>query len=184
MVDWKDDGEQTATGEPITKIAKRFSGYEGLDFIYKALQWLKENLEFDKKEKENIFRKRKSSEILKDGFVTGCTDYVLAYIPLARYNGIPTKYVEALDRHWLKNLDRKGEISRIRGHVVARSKINDEWLIVDVDGGNIDLNINSEDRRSSSYFHRRFEIIGEGKDSWDLGIRSLEDLKEYIKNLG
>jgi hypothetical protein len=86
----------------------------------------------------------------------------LAFIILARASGIPTKYIETIDREWLK----KGG-SSIGGHVYAQvyDESQSKWVWVDPMGRNIG-NPPGEGR----------VVFDEGLDSWDLGIRDYSTL--------
>jgi hypothetical protein len=127
---------------------------------------LKNNLKETKvaEEKNKLFRQRTAEEIIKSGMVTGCTDWALAFIILARANNLPTKYVEAIRNKWLET----GTGDYIEGHVFAECFIGGKWYIVDPQEGDI----------KTAY--RRFKIFKKGIDSWDIGIRNFDDLKRQF----
>ncbi|KUK76986.1 MAG: Uncharacterized protein XD93_0607 [candidate division WS6 bacterium 34_10] len=157
-------GPQTHITEGIQKIV---SGIEGtnLEKTKKILDLgssLVERKGFDRE----VFRKRTASEILKDGFITGCTDAALLFVALARATNIPAKYVETIDEQWLKE---GGDL--IRGHVYSQifDDITNKWIWVDP------LNCQFDAPPIGRIIYK------EGLDSWDIGIRDFDSLKKAFK---
>jgi transglutaminase-like putative cysteine protease len=160
-----ESGKQTEITEEIRDIAETIHG-EGLSFVANALSWVEDNIKPEKEieKKNNLFRKRTADQIIKNKFSTGCTDTALAFIAIARAKGIPTKYVEAIDKQWLKSEEEEN----IKGHVFAECFVDDRWFLIDPTM----LLIHAKN------VYPYHEIYAEGLDSWDVGIRSFEDLKE------
>lgn len=156
-------GEQTIITERIRRIAETVEGgfEEKIQQIFNRLSVLKHDTE----NKDEIFRKRTADQILGDGYVTGCTDDVLVFIALARAAGIPSKYIEAIDKKWMDS-----ETPQIRGHVYAETFDNNKWRMIDSTQRKIDANIDEDGR----------VVYGEGLDSWDLGIRDYDSLKQHF----
>jgi len=168
-------GGQTQLTDSIKDTARQFRAND-LDLILKILAWIQKNIKEDSSPeiKNRLFRKRTAGEIIESKLATGCTDYALAFIALARAKGVPTKYIEAIRNKWLDI----GDENFIEGHVFAECFINGKWHIIDPQEGTIKVS------------HQRFKIFKEGLDSWDIGIKSFSDLKkkfmefknDYIKN--
>ena len=162
------EGPQTEITPHIKEIAERIPGF-GLEFVARALLWVHNNVKRrEDVNKVKLFRKRTADQIIRDGFSTGCTDDALSFIVLARSKGIPTKYIEAVDNQWLEASDCEGEI---RGHIFVECFVNGEWYKVDP----AMMLIHAERE------YLQHKILGEGLDSWDLGIRSFEDLREKFQ---
>ena len=155
-------GKQTTYTPEIMKVTSGFQG-SVLDRTHKILSYMKllKVGRFDK----NFFRKRTASQILEQGFVTGCTDSDLVFVTLARASGIPAKYVETIDKGWLEN----GGDS-IKGHQYAEiyDTENKRWIWVDPMGNRVDIPSPENDKR---------EIYAVGLDSWDIGITDFNSLK-------
>ncbi|MGV8168432.1 MAG: transglutaminase domain-containing protein [Candidatus Nanoarchaeia archaeon] len=116
-----EEGKYTPRDENIERVAgvlRRFSGQTDRNIGYYVA-----GLDFNKSKKEEVFRKRTSSQIIDDGYVTGCTDAELVFISIARELGIPTAYVETLEENWLKNPDPE----RIQGHIFLDIFIDGRW---------------------------------------------------------
>lgn len=176
MPNYLENTKQIAITDAIKNIADKFK-QKDLDLVLEVLDWVFnnfKNIENNKEEKMKLFRKRTADEIIKSGKVTGCTDYAIVFIALARAKKIPTKYIEAIRKRWLDI----GDENHIEGHVFAECQINNKWYIIDPQQGAI---------RSD---YRNYTIYKKGLDSWDIGIKSFEDLKEkfidfkgeYLKN--
>ncbi len=153
-------GEQTQFTTEIRKIALIFEG-DMTERVSQIFNWMGS---LDLKKSDKVFRKRTADQIVKDGYITGCTDAGLVFIALARASGIPTKYVETIDKIWL----RKGG-SLVQGHVYA--EVYDEedksWAWVDPMRRMIGTQP-VEDGRI---------VFKEGLDSWSIGIKDFESLK-------
>lgn len=159
------DGPQTKKTPLIRKVAELFRE-ENFCLIFEILTWLRNNLkdDFQEKEKLELFRKRTAGEIIESGRATGCTDWALAFIVLARSGGIPTKYVETIRNKWLDI----GAEDHIEGHVFAECYVDGKWYIIDPQEGDI----------KTAY--RRFKIFKKGLDSWSIGIKNFDELKKQF----
>jgi transglutaminase-like putative cysteine protease len=151
-------GEQT---QVTPKVERLVSGIEG-SVVGKSKQILDIVHSLEKRKYDSgVFRKRTGSQIIEDNYRTGCTDDVLAFITLARASGIPTKYVETIDKDWLKEGG-----SPIMGHVYAQvyDDRKDKWIWVDPRG------------KSIGRAPKKRVVFEEGLDSWDIGIKDSEEL--------
>lgn len=166
IVKYQQAGRQTQFTPEIQKLASTFQG-KSLDKTRQIIAKLKSIpvTQFD----NSVFRKRTAGQILKDGFITGCTDSDLVFVALARASGLSVKYVETIDKSWLK----KGGGS-IQGHQYA--EVYDEeqkkWIWVEPMGARVDIQPPSNDGR---------EIYRVGLDSWDIGITDFDSLRQKFE---
>lgn len=160
-------GDQTQITDNMLKIVNEFSEHD-LDLIVRIIKWIHKNLKpnNDKEVKNRVFRQRTADQIIKDGYTTGCTDIGLVFITLARAKSVPTKYIEAIRRKWLESDDE----DFIEGHVFAEVYIDGKWYIID------------PTEACLKFWYDRWVVYGEGLDSWDIGIRNYEELKEKFIN--
>lgn len=107
----------------------------------------------DDSKKSSEFRKRTASEILKSGYVTGCTDTALAFLVLARELGIPARYVETFDENWLQEANANG----VQGHIFADILINGNWRVYEPKKGFTPDN-------TYSMSGRKYAEVGKGLD--------------------
>lgn len=173
---WLKPGEQTVITQKIREITNDFKG-KRLEEVFHILDWIDDKVKLKQSEKKTLFRKRTSHEIIEDGFATGCTDLAVVFISLARASGIPTKYVEAVERIDFK---KKGEKLKgsVKGHVFAKCFINKKWRIVDPAEGTVDTNSHR------SHFRKNYIIVEEGVDAWDIGLKKLKTIsKDLISKL-
>ncbi|MBS3923191.1 MAG: transglutaminase domain-containing protein [Nitrosarchaeum sp.] len=155
------NGEQTTITESIRKKVEGIKGTtkERVQQIFKILG----ELEYKKENKDSIFRKRTADQILHSGFVTGCTDVTLAFIALARALNMPTKYIEAIKTEYIEKPNLND------GHVYAGVlEGSGRWIITDPTFSRFDI-------EPENY---GYTIVAEGLDSWDIGIRDFDSLKE------
>jgi len=165
--DYLKQGEQTQITEKIETIADGFKS-SGLDLIFEILNWLHKNVKpkTDSEYKNEFFRKRTAEQIIDSGYATGCTDYALVFTTLVRAKNIPAKYIEAISTQWFE----KGDLEHLEGHVFSEVQINNNWYIID-----------SQTAVIKAWYGKRFEILEEGLDSWDIGVRNIEDLKKKFE---
>ncbi len=157
-------GEQTQITPAVLEMVAEIQGIvlEKVEKIIKRISQLE-----SRKFNLDVFRKRTGSQILEDGYCTGCIDSALAFITLARASGIPAKYIETISEKWLN----EGGTS-IAGHIYSQiyDEKNDVWRWVDPMGRKLDTNPETDSR----------VVFKEGLDSWDIGMRDFESMKELF----
>ncbi len=116
-----EEGEYTAKTNLVRNIVNELA--QSTRTPWGAASGYITELRDDDSDKEKVFRKRTASEILKSGYVTGCTDTAVAFIALARELGIPTRYVETFDAEWLRNANADG----IQGHIFVDVLVDGQW---------------------------------------------------------
>ena len=165
IVEEKHLHDQTHITSFVEEIANQFSSENPFVLIFEIIAYLNNNLTQRVDNKTDVFRNRTAEQILKDGYATGCTDYTLAFLVLARSLGFTAEYVELLEINWLKGNDEN-----IIGHVEAKVTIQGSGYFVDPTHGSISI-----------YQPSGMVIYKMGKDSWDIGITN-ENWKERFYN--
>lgn len=160
--DFLKSGKQTQITDDIKNIADSING-SGNDLIFGVLKAVFKKLKPDYSQdiKRQLLRTRTASEILKSGFATGCTDYAFLTIAIFRAKGIPAVYVESFRRKWLD-----GNEEFVEGHVLTEIFLDGKWIIVDPEEACI------------RGWYNRFVVYKRGIDSWNIGIKNIQDLKE------
>jgi hypothetical protein len=158
-------GKQTQITPKMENIAKRISG-STLEKTQKILGMMSQLR--TEPSNSQIFRKRTADQIIKDRFVTGCTDNVVAFVAAERACGVPAKYVETVDKIWLEN---GGE--NITGHQYAQiyDAENNQWIWVDPTFGRVNTPAPGDEGRV---------IVAEGLDSWNLGMKDLGSMRKTL----
>lgn len=162
-------GEQTKITPKIQEIADSIKG-EGVVLAFNLLEWVHNNIAYKGRELpkgiefNDIFRRRTGSQIIEEGYAGGgCSDFVLAFTPIARAKGIPTKYVECINKSYFS-----GDLQRVAGHALAECFIEGKWRAVDPMAGSIFITKN----------YSKYVVYAKGLDSWDLGIKDLKTMRE------
>jgi transglutaminase-like putative cysteine protease len=163
ILKYLESGPQTEITPEIQKIAQSFKK-EGIDLVFEILNWLHKNLLRNQNTKTDLLRKRTVAKIIKDGFITGCGDYALVFIALARSKKIPTICVESIKKKWLM----EGDEHLIEGHVFAECYINKNWYIID------------PEQAAIRGWYMNYVVFKKGLDSWDIGIKNFDDLKKQF----
>ena len=155
-----ESGEQTKITGEIERVVEENKFGNDVESVLEILEWIKGNIRSERK--PEVFRRRTAAEIVSDGWATGCTDFTLVFLVLARAAGIKARYVEMLSREWL---EKGGD--PIVGHVIAEIEIKGKRYYVDAANLNIGL------RHTSGMV-----IVDKGLDSWDIGIRNRQDMRK------
>lgn len=161
--------KQCELSAPIIELSKAIVGEE-FEFIIQLLKWINKNIKYpqpDNIEKNDIFRKRTATQVIEDGFATGCTDFAIVFIAIARAKGISTKYVEVISKDYFRDVD----LNRVRGHVFAECLINEEGYGVDPMAGVIKFNTK----------YPGYVVYAKGLDSWDLDIFDIDSMRVKFK---
>jgi len=160
------EGKQTKITKSIKNISKKLKCNSKEKTIGNIILWIKDNLKkkpFD----EKVFRRRTVDKIIKDGYVTGCTDIALVFIALCRSSKIPAIYVEAKIK------------GKNKGHVWTRIYLNRKWVDIDTVSGKVDFKIEKFGENETEI--GKYTEVEIGLDSWDIGIKSWEDWKNKSK---
>ena len=165
---WLKEGKQSEITPKIKKIVKEFKG-DTLEKIFQVLQWINKNIssEEDREKVIKIFACKNSDQLINEKKDTGCHDTTLLLVTFLRALKIPTKYVLGID----KKQPRKG------GHCVAEAYIGKRWTLIDPTF----FKLNFIPSRSS--FYKNNHIIKKGLDSWDCGVKTIDDWDKISKKL-
>lgn len=157
---WLKEGGQSKITSRIKKIVRKFKGSE-LEKIFQILNWIDINIssEEDRKKVLKIFATRSADEIINHKKDTGCHDTTLLLVTFLRAKRIPARYLLGID----KKQPTRG------GHCVAEAYVNKRWILIDPSPFQLNL------IPSRSPFYSENYIIKKGLDSWDCGVKSVDD---------
>jgi hypothetical protein len=108
-----------------------------------------------------LFNQRTAEEILKDGFVTGCTDDAIVFLALLKALGVEAVYVESLEKSWL---DAPMNEQMIRGHAFV--KVGE--LLIDPQRKVIYIDPN--------WIKNRYVIYAEGTEPYEFGLTGFREM--------
>ena len=135
------------------------------DLIYSKITVHPYNDSTKDQEKE-IRWKRTAGEILDDGYVysgKACTDLVVLFIALCKALGLKTNFVKLRKEHMV--------------HSVAEILLDGTWYIFDV-ANNGSVPVGGIITEGSLY--KDWKLWKKGRDAWDLGLTSFEDIDNII----
>lgn len=154
-------GKQTQITENIKKLARSIHG-DGVIYIHGVSDYIKAMTIKDGKEPDFT---RIADEILNSGWYNGCNETGVVFAALLRAKGIPTTFIQALNKKAVISFNEKGP--NLKGHVFLRIKLNEKEKIVNSTTGKITDDLPIE-----------FIVGNEGLDAWDIGLRKgFDDLK-------
>jgi transglutaminase-like putative cysteine protease len=166
---WLQEGNQTRITPEIKELANSIGG-EKLEYIMNLLLWGKENIStFPKSEWKENFRNRSADEIIKSQKASGCGDRAVVFCALSRAKGIPTVYIELPYKDWLESDNDQTFVN----HCMVKVRHGDRWYIADPTRGTIGVGGYRSVGESVDYVK-----LGEGLDSWDLGIKDWDSYRE------
>lgn len=125
------------------------------------------SLEHNTSNKRAEFRRRLPSEIILSGYSTGCTDDALVFCTLSRELGIPSKYVETVNKNWLKSPD-----SRPKVHVFTDIFLRNQWVEYDPQFGYVSYKRTSELNEKYIFCSTSYLEIGKGLDFSSINVTS------------
>jgi len=165
---WLKEGRQSKITLKIKEICSKFK-VDGLEKIFQILNWIDKNISEEKNRKKvlSIFATRTTDQIIHDKKDTGCHDTTLLLVTFLRAVGIPAKYLLGID----KISPRRG------GHCVAEAYIGGRWILIDPSYFQLNL------IPSRSSFYKDNYIVKKGLDSWDCGVKTVEDWESISKIL-
>lgn len=172
MITFLENGHLAVKTKYICGIAKGLNPKETrpIEYIANVLKYMAENLNKERPEGWiKFFHTRTAEEVLKSGFVTGCTDSAIVFCTFMRAEGYPTRYLETISKRWL-GLDPSDTKEPIRGHAFAEVVLKGGTLFVDPDSKKICLDPNRE--------WELFELFSIGLDPHDFGLTSFAALKQ------
>lgn len=166
------EGVFTKKDDTIERIATRINEGCVVEEIDEILKPLPRN-----EERSDLRRQRSAGQIIRDGFLTGCTDACLVFVTLARAKGMPAAYVETIEENFLKNPIN----GIIQGHVFSDVYRNGTWISYNPGNGRTT-------REGKTYFwlvdkpERRYVEVARGLDFSQLYLDDTNDQIELRTN--
>jgi len=154
------------------KVAKYMYQLKNIDG-YIAKPASKEEAQKNNEIKDSVFRKRTLQQILEEGIYPTCSDEGIVFRGLMIALEVPVAYVETFHEDYLFGRE-------FHGHVIGKIQAGDKWYYIDPK--NNQKRVMETEEELFPYV-----IYREGLDSWDIGIKSYDDMhsakKEDIKEL-
>jgi hypothetical protein len=167
-------GPQTRITDEIAAIADQFNDNKDISTIKEIYGWMMRNLSGVEGEKFG----RTSHEIITSGGVTGCTDYGLAFVSLARAKGIPSVFIQTARIDWIE-ARKKSNSGMIIGHILVEVYIDGKWYLVDSTSGRLYLNYD----RNNFSLPDGYYVFAKSIEVWDSGAKDEKENWQMMMDL-
>jgi len=174
---WLQEGEQTIPTHRILNMAKRISGRTRGHRVINAMNEVYRVFSYDLWLSSCQFTQT-TGEIFEAREMGGCSDYALVQVTLFRALGIPSRMVMTANTAWMQRYRRDNRFITM-GHTFIEAFLDDKWYLIDPAYRCIFSNYDP----GSPYYPREQYFFRRGKDFWDVGIRTAEDLDEAMGKL-
>lgn len=173
---WLEGGKQSRITPEIAAVASRISGSNRRERLYKAVDYIWRNFQYDDWYNDKAFV-RTADQLFKERRLGGCSDYALAKVTLFRALGIPARLVLTANVDWMLSY-QKNDLLISTGHIFIEAFLEDKWHLVDSTYRFLFLDYNSI---LFSYPRREYFCL-RGRDYWESGITNLSALDEILRN--
>lgn len=160
-------GKQTQITAKVREVADSING-EGLTAVKEIADYIK-LMDVVENSKVPDFTKT-ADEILKEDKYDGCNEAGLVFAALLRAKGIPTTYIQALNKDAVRNYSRAKP--SLNGHVFLEANFGNRTKKI----------INSTTGEITNTLPQNMIMGARGLDSWDIGLRnSFSDLQKIFE---
>jgi hypothetical protein len=169
--------------EVVEKMNQLFAGDNSIEKIGEVYNWVKENFKMYRGRGKMVAKQ--SAQQLYDGRkLSGCNDWGLLQTAILRCLKFPVVFMNAASIKWAK--EYRNNPSRppgFSGHTFLEIHIKGRWILMDSTSGQYIEEYDFDDpvlhmhKRRGGYF-----VYQKGLDHWTMGIRSIEDNKEIMKD--
>lgn len=184
-------GEQTTikSKQWIEEIKDKFGTSENsIDQLTKVRRWIKDTFLYESNRGATIgvFT---AEELYAARTWHGCHDLAHLFAATIRQLGYPCVMVETTSVFWSKRYVKDPDLDEdVQGHCFTEVYLNGKWILFDPMSPLILKDYNYHDPFIPSFdFYGDepdgFYVIAKGKDSWDCGIKNLNDLIHLQKTL-
>ena len=181
------EGAQTEITDLIERNADNINdGRSTEETVKNIMDWVRRNLRCSEDERDQYQkRERTSHQIIESRCATGCTDYTLAFVALARSKGISATVTEAIREKWIAQMVWSNEWNpAIEGHFYSEVFLPEmsAWVVADPTSNKLtkrdDHGYYTLKREGSL---RRCMLFERGLDTWDYGISTIEELADVVR---
>ncbi len=166
----------TKPNDEIKSVVKQFSK-DKFKAVIEVMLWMRKNFSLERYDKA-LFRKSDAIELFKSKKLRGCSDVAILYISFMRALDIKATFIQTISKETLKQyLKNSEERIPITGHTFVRVNIDDISILVDPTYSQIYL----KNKLPLDTMVNDAVIVGEGKDYVEIGMESIEKLREVIR---
>jgi hypothetical protein len=192
---YKQEGPLSKIQSNVFSAAGQIPGKTTEDLIKGIISWQHQNLKCSTTEKQQLgfnFQKqyfpnsvkfvRNSEEIINSGCATGCTDYVISFIAIARSMGVSAAATNTVKVDYIQSIIKDHKFKgNFEGHWFAEVYLPEEqiWVVVDPTAARL------TGRNSKGNYvlnGKDYVFVSRGLDPLDLGYTSTNQHNEKVWN--
>lgn len=172
--EWLKGGPQSTVTPFIRAAAFSIKGNSRRERLFKAMDYIWDRFRYDERLNTAKFTLT-ADDLFKSGELGGCGDYALVEIALFRAVGIPSRMVVTANVDWIYQF-RKNNLSLTEGHSFIEVYLEDRWHLLD---STYRWLFCEYDPDSLNFPHGE-HFFKRGRDFWDMGIKSGQDLDRLL----
>ena len=176
---WLKSGSQTRVTAKIRNIANKLKHADQWITLRRIHRWIKANFRRYRGIKAHVLSRRDATELVEDRTLSGCNDWGLVFITLARATGFPAIYVKSIHKGWARRWVEGDDRGPRMGHVFIELFVQGKWILVDSTRGFYYKNYNPNNPTLPSNYY----AYAKAKDPWDMGQRNVYELRRSIENI-
>ena len=175
---------QTRLAADIVEILnQKFPGDNSIEKIGKVYSWVKANFE-KYRGAGKMVAKQSAQQIYKSRKLSGCNDWGLLQTSILRSLKFPVVFMNAANVTWAKEYRKNpSNPPGFSGHTFLEIFVRGKWILVDSTTGQYIENYDYNDpilhihKKRGGYF-----VYQKGLDQWSMGVKSIEDNEEIMKD--
>jgi len=177
--DWLKPGRQTVPSASMRRLAVRLRGADAEQTIRRIYQWMRANHKRFRGDKGGVLRRRTAAELFAKRNYSGCGDWGLVLATLFRAAGLPTVFIEAIQKDWAVQKRQGTGGGSYQGHVFLEVRTAKGWVLVDSTKPYLWRKYNPAEKN----LPRDYYVLAKGRDSWSIGIHNQFQLQWAMDHL-
>ncbi len=165
---WLKSGKQSRPTAAMRKLARSLRGADDLETIRRIFGWVYSKRVPFRGYKPRVLRRRTAAALFKARTYSGCGDWGLLLASLFRAAGLPTVFVEAVQKDWAQARQAKSRVRGYRGHVFLEVHTSKGWVVVDSTKPYLWQKYDPKEKN----LPRGYYVMAKGYDPWDIGIHN------------
>lgn len=174
-------GQQSALSDSFFNIVHKDLGQiaEGMTGVKQVCNWINANFDVTPAGGALIGR-FDVNELFEKRLIFGCHSNALVQIGILRKAGYPSIMVETASVSWIEAYNRN-EATYYSGHVMAEVFVDDHWILLENNGLYVDDYLTNNPYISHDFQHNGYLIYARGRDMWEYGVFTEEDVHNLMK---
>jgi hypothetical protein len=163
----------------MRRLALKLRGRDAVHTIQRVYRWVREHHKRYRGDQGAVLRRRTAAQLFRVRTLSGCGDWGLLQASLLRAAGLPTVFVEAVQKDWAEQHRLGTGGRRYYGHIFLEVHTKLGWVLVDSTRPYL---WRGHDPAEPN-LPRGYYLLGKGRDPWDIGVRDHEGLRRLMDEL-